>query len=56
LSKKRRNDGLPEKLLKLLKRKLLGKGRLLGKLAKQMSNEQRRGIVRKMDGGGVRRG
>ena len=46
--KKRRNDGLPEKLLKLLKRKLLDIDKLLGKLGKQISNEKRRSNVHKM--------
>jgi hypothetical protein len=46
LPKKRRNDGLPEKLPKLPKRKLLGKDKLLGKQGKQMSNEKRRSKVR----------
>jgi hypothetical protein len=49
--KKRRNDGLPEKLPKLpklLKRKLLNRDRLLGKLGKQISNEKRKSKVRKI--------
>jgi hypothetical protein len=39
LPEKERNDRLLKKPLKLLKRKLLGKGRLLSKLAKQMNSE-----------------
>jgi hypothetical protein len=48
LPEKGRNDGLLEKLPKLpklpelLKRKLLGKDRLLSKLGKQMNNERLR--------------
>ena len=39
LPEKERNDRLLKKPLKLLKRKLLGKGRLLSKLGKQMNSE-----------------
>jgi hypothetical protein len=42
LPKKGRNDRLLRKPLKLLKRKLLGKDRLLSKLGKQMNNERLR--------------
>jgi hypothetical protein len=42
LPEKGRNDRLLKKLLKLLKRKLLGKGRLLNKLGKQINNERLR--------------